>query len=153
APTEQTLAFSKGRNDQIIWLSQSGRDGGGGGGGNRVPDPPRQAKLPGKDLLTVPVAPAVVVDPRVQPKAEPDPVAQLDIPALSLASATDSLVGVLDAPTSELGPSQGPGRDNGAGDGTGPGIGSGDGSGFGPGSGGNRGGRQRGPASGTTSPR
>ena len=42
-------------NTNIIWLSQPGPGGGGGGGGNKMKEPPRQAELPGKDKITVPV--------------------------------------------------------------------------------------------------
>ena len=42
-------------NSNIIWLSQPGPGGGGGGGGNKMKEPPRQAELPGKDKITVPV--------------------------------------------------------------------------------------------------
>ena len=43
-------------NTNIIWLSQPGPGGGGGGGGNQMKEPPRQAELPGKDKITVPVS-------------------------------------------------------------------------------------------------
>lgn len=150
--TERAVASSKDTQSQIVWIVQPGPEGGGGGGGNRMSDPPRQAKLPGQDPRTIPVAPPVVVDPIEQPKIDPNPVAQLNIPALTLASATESLIGVLDQSPSASSDSQGPGRDNGAGGGRGRGIDGGDGSGLGPGSGGNRGGR-RVAGSGATSPR
>jgi len=153
APAEPAVVSSQGPQDQIVWIVQPGPAGGGGGGGNRMSDPPRQAKLPGQDSHTVPVAPQVVVDPIEQPKVDPDPVTQLDIPALTLASATESLVGVLDRQPSPSNTSQGRGGDNGAGDGKGPGIGDGIGPGLGPGNGGNRGGGPRLPRSGATSPR
>ena len=41
--------------DGIIWLAEPGPGGGGGGGGNKMKEPPRQAELPGKDKITVPV--------------------------------------------------------------------------------------------------
>jgi protein TonB len=99
------------------------------------------------------VAPGVVVDPIEQPKIDPNPVAQLDIPALTLASATESLVGVLEPLPSASSASQGPGRNNGAGEGRDQGIGGGVGPGLGPGGGGNRGGGPRTPGSGATGPR
>src|SRR5687767_12357144 len=40
-------------NQDIVWLAEPG-PGGGGGGGNKMPDPPKQAELPGKDKITVP---------------------------------------------------------------------------------------------------
>ena len=45
-------------NSNIIWLSEPGPGGGGGGGGNQMKEPPRQAELPGKDKITVPVVEA-----------------------------------------------------------------------------------------------
>jgi protein TonB len=151
--TERAVASSKDKQSQIVWIAQPEPEGGGGGGGNRMSDPPRQVKLPGQDPRTVPVAPPVVVDLIEHPKIDPNPVAQLNIPALTLASAAESLIGVLDQLPSASSASQGPGRDNGAGDGRGPGIGVGDGSGLGPGNGGNRGGGPRSARGGATSPR
>jgi periplasmic protein TonB len=153
SPAERAVLSSQNTQSQIIWIAQPGPGGGGGGGGNRMSDPPRPVKLPGKDPRTVPVAPPIVVDPIEQPRIDPNPVAQLNIPALTLASATESLIGVLDRSPSPSSASQGPGRDNGAGDGRGPGIGGGDGPGLGPGRGGNRGGGPRAAGSGATSPR
>src|SRR5262245_33356826 len=43
------------KNYNIVWLPAPGPGGGGGGGGNRSLAPPRQAELPGKDRITVPV--------------------------------------------------------------------------------------------------
>jgi periplasmic protein TonB len=153
SPAERAVASLQDTQSQIVWIQHSGLEGGGGGGGNRMSDPPQQVKLPGQDSRTVPVAPPVVVDPIEQPTIDPNPVAQLNIPALTLASATESLIGVLDQSPSASSASQGPGRDNGAGDGRGPGIGVGDGSGLGPGSGDNRGGDRRSAGGGATSPR
>jgi protein TonB len=99
------------------------------------------------------VAPPVVVDPIEQPRVDPDPVAQLDIPALTLASATESLVGVLDQLPSPSNASQGRGWNNGAGNGKGPGIGDGIGPGLGPGNDGNRGRGPRTTGGGPTNPR
>jgi protein TonB len=153
APAERAVASSHDTPSEIVWLRQPGPEGGGGGGGNRMPDPPRQVKLPGQDPRTIPVAPPIVVDAIEQPKPDPNPVAQLNIPALTLASATESLIGVLDQSPTASSASQGRGREDGAGDGTGPGIGPGDGPGLGPGRGGNRGGGPRTAGSGATSPR
>jgi protein TonB len=149
---EPAVASSKDTQRQIVWIAQPGPEGGGGGGGNRMSDPPRQAKLPGQDQRTVPVTPPVVVDSIEQPKVDPNPVAQLNIPALTLASATESLIGVLDQSPTASSASQGSGWENGAGAGRGRGIDDGVGSGQGLGSRRNRGeGRTAG--SGVTSPR
>lgn len=136
-------------NNQIIWLTQPGPGGGGGGGGNRMKEPPRQAELPGKEKITVPVQKQAA--PQVA-KAEPDPVAQLNIPAKSLAAATESLPGAIEAPPGPPTVSQGSGSGGGSGSGTGTGIGPGNGSGLGPGSGGGTGGGVYHVGNGVTSP-
>jgi periplasmic protein TonB len=154
SPAERAVAWSQDTHSQIVWIAQPGPEGGGGGGGNRMSEPPRQVKLPGQDPHTVPVAPPLVLDVIERPKVDPNPVAQLDIPALTLASATESLVGVLEAVPAASTASQGRGGDTGAGDGRGgPGIGDGAGPGLGPGREGNRGGRPRTGGGGATGPR
>jgi TonB family protein len=138
--------------NQIVWLSQPGPGGGGGGGGNRMKEPPRKAELPGKDKITVPVAKPPAIEPPLQARNEPNPVEQLVIPAKSLAAATESLPGALEAPPGPPTLSQGSGSGGGAGTGRGTGIGPGDGSGLGPGSGGGTGGGVYQPGSGVTNP-
>ena len=86
-------------------------------------------------------------------KKEPDPVAQLNIPAKSLAAAQDSLPGAIEAPPGPPTLSQGSGSGGGAGTGTGTGVGPGSGSGLGPGSGGGTGGGVYRPGNGVTLPR
>jgi TonB family protein len=139
-------------NTNIIWLSQPGPGGGGGGGGNRMKDPPRQAEMPGKDKITVPVSKPPKMEMQ-EVKKEPDPVAQLNIPAKSLAAAQDSLPGAIEAPPGPPTLSQGSGSGGGAGTGTGTGVGPGTGSGLGPGSGGGTGGGVYRPGNGVTLPR
>jgi len=139
-------------NTNIIWLSQPGPGGGGGGGGNRMKEPPRQAELPGKDKITVPVTKPPKMEMQ-EVKKEPDPVAQLNIPAKSLAAAQDSLPGAIEAPPGPPTLSQGSGTGGGAGTGTGTGVGPGSGSGLGPGSGGGTGGGAYRPGNGVTLPR
>ena len=138
-------------SSDIIWLSQPGPGGGGGGGGNRMKEPPRQAELPGKDTITVPVSkpPALALQ---QAKVEPNPVEQLNLPAMSLAAALDSLPGAIDALPGPATLSQGSGSGGGAGSGTGTGVGPGSGSGLGPGSGGGTGGGVYRPGNGVTLP-
>jgi protein TonB len=151
---QTTAAVLPERNpSQIIWLSQPGPGGGGGGGGNQMKEPPRKAELPGKDKITVPVDKPVKLEPPKQQKKEPDPVAQLNIPAQSLAASTESLAGTLVAPEGPPTASQGSGSGGGAGTGRGSGIGPGDGSGLGPGSGGGTGGGVYQPGNGVTLPR
>jgi protein TonB len=140
-------------NSNIIWLNQPGPGGGGGGGGNRMKEPPRQAELPGKDKITVPVAKPPKMEVPQQVKNEPNPVEQLNIPAKSLAAAQDSLPGAIEAPPGPPTLSQGPGSGGGAGTGTGSGVGPGTGSGLGPGSGGGTGGGVYHPGNGVTLPR
>lgn len=136
-------------NKNIIWLSQPGPGGGGGGGGNKMKEPPRQAELPGKDKLTVPVEKKPNLEQ--QAKVEPNPIELLNIPAKELAAALDSLPGAIDTTP---GPtvSQGSGSGGGAGTGSGTGIGPGSGSGLGPGSGGGTGGGNYRPGNGVTTP-
>jgi protein TonB len=139
--------------NQIVWLSEPGPGGGGGGGGNRMKEPPRQAELPGKEKITVPVTKAPTLEAPKRVKDEPNPVAQLNIPAKSLASAVDSLPGQIEAPPGPPTASLGSGSGGGAGTGTGTGIGPGTGSGLGPGSGGGTGGGVYHPGNGVTTPR
>ena len=134
---------------RIIFLNTPGPGGGGGGGGNRSIDPPRIAQAPGKDKLTVPVT----KPPDIQPVASPEdalPTPELLIPAKQMASAEQSLAGVLEGLNSS---SQGSGSGGGAGTGRGTGMGSGTGSGFGPGYGGGFGGGAYRPGSGIENPR
>lgn len=139
-------------NDRIVWLPSPGPGGGGGGGGNKMPDPPRPAELPGKEKLTVPAMKPPVVEPKPEPKVEPPPVEPIKIEAKTLASATETLPGLVDAPAPPT-VSQGSGTQGGAGTGAGPGIGPGTGSGLGPGSGGGTGGGAYRPGNGVTTPR
>jgi TonB family protein len=115
-------------------------------------EPPRQAELPGKDKITVPVQKKPNLQQQVA-KNEPPPVEQLNIPAKSLAAAQDSLPGVIEAPPGPPTLSQGSGSGGGAGTGTGSGIGPGTGSGLGPGSGGGTGGGVYRPGNGVVLPR
>jgi protein TonB len=136
----------------IIWLAQPGPGGGGGGGGNKMKEPPRQAELPGKDKITVPVQKQPSLEPPKIAKAEPNPVEFLNIPAKELAASRDSLPGAIEAPPGLPTLSQGSGSGGGAGTGTGGGIGPGTGSGLGPGTGGGTGGGAYRLGSGVTTP-
>ncbi len=149
----QRAVLPEWNSNQIIWLDQPGPGGGGGGGGNQMKEPPRKAELPGKDKITVPVAKPPSVEPLQQARKEPNPVEELVIPAKSLAAATDSLPGALEAPPGPPTLSQGSGSGGGSGTGRGSGIGPGDGSGLGPGSGGGTGGGVYQPGNGVSLPR
>lgn len=138
-------------NANIVWLNEPGPGGGGGGGGNKMKEPPRQAEMPGKDKITVPVEKPPSM--KLEAKKEPDPVEQLNIPAKSLAAAQDSLPGAIEAPPGPPTMSQGSGSGGGSGTGSGTGIGPGSGSGLGPGSGGGTGGGVYRPGNGVTLPR
>lgn len=141
-------------SDRIVWLSQPGPGGGGGGGGNQMKEPPKQAEMPGKDKITVPVSkPKPLEPPKQEAKVEPNPVEQLNIPAMTLSAGADAVPGAIDAPPGPPSPSLGSGSGGGAGTGTGTGIGSGSGSGLGPGSGGGTGGGVYQPGNGVTLPR
>lgn len=137
----------------IIWTVEPGPGGGGGGGGNQMKEPPRQAEMPGKDKITVPVVKPPKLEVQQQARVEPDPVAQVNIPAKELASSTTDLPGLIDAPTAPVASaSQGSGVGGGAGSGRGTGVGPGTGSGYGPGSGGGTGGGPYRPGNGVTTP-
>lgn len=139
--------------NQIIFLNQPGPGGGGGGGGNKSIEPPRLAQDVGRDKITVPVT----KPPEIQPVTSPEdqlPKEDFTIPAKALASAEQTLVGVIDGMrSSNSTTSQGPGSGGGAGTGTGTGIGPGRGSGLGPGWGGGFGGGAYRPGSGIELPR
>jgi TonB family protein len=154
APTEYAILPDR-LNDQIVWLSEPGPGGGGGGGGNQMKEPPRQAELPGKDKITVPVdKPPEIEAPKPEPEEDPEEqIAQLNIPAQTLADATQSLPGAIETPPGPPTVSQGTGRGGGAGSGSGSGIGSGSGSGLGEGYGGGTGGGAYRPGNGVTQPR
>ena len=149
-PAANTIVPSLHASSSIIWLTQPGPGGGGGGGGNQMQEPPRKAELPGKDKITVPVVKAPTVEVT---KREPNPVEQLNIPAKSLADATDLLAGALEAPPGPPTASLGSGTGGGAGTGRGTGIGPGAGSGLGPGTGGGTGGGAYQPGNGVSMPR
>ena len=140
-------------NSHIVWLNEPGPGGGGGGGGNKMKEPPRPAELPGKAKLTVPVIKQPKLEDPQQAKKEPDPVEQLNIPAKTLASAQDSMPGVIEVPAGPPTSSQGSGSSGGAGTGRGSGIGPGTGSGLGLGTGGGTGGGVYRPGNGVTLPR
>jgi TonB family protein len=126
---------------QIVWLAEPG-PGGGGGGGNQRPEPPKPAQLPGKEEISVPT-------PKPEPTPEPvepeqQPIEQLTIPALTMAAAQETSIGVLDS---------GDASSLSTGSGSGSGAGSGQGSGLGQGSGGGTGGGVYRPGSGIVNPR
>lgn len=149
-PTPRSDRFDLPRD--IVWLQEPGPGGGGGGGGNEMPEPPRQAELPGKDKVTVPVAkpPAPKPDP---PKEDPKPEPQMNIPAMTTTAGVEELPGVLSGLPTAPTASTGTGSGGGAGIGRGTGIGPGQGSGLGPGEGGGTGGGVYRPGNGVVSPR
>jgi len=150
APASTATFLPEQLNTNMVWLAEPGPGGGGGGGGNQMKEPPRQAQLPGKDKLTVPVEKPPALEPPKKPKEEPNPVEQLTIPAKMLAAAENSAPGIIDA--GPVSPSQGAGTGNGAGTGAGQGVGPGTGSGLGPGSGGGTGGGVYQPGNGVSPP-
>ncbi len=81
--------------NRIVFLNQPGPGGGGGGGGNKSIEPPRLAQDIGRDKITVPVT----KPPEIQPVKSPEdelPKIDFNIPAKAMASAEQSLVGVID---------------------------------------------------------
>ena len=111
--------------EDIVWLSQPG-PGGGGGGGNKMPDPPKKAELKGQEKISVPTPP----EPKPEPPKEEPPPETLNIPAQTLAAATQVTPGALTPNPDTLS------TGSGSGTGAGPGQGSGLGPGFGGGTGG-----------------
>jgi TonB family protein len=153
APLDLRQALEDIPTNRIVFLNQPGPGGGGGGGGNKSIEPPRLAQDLGRDKLTVPV----MKPPDIQPVKSPEdelPKMDFNIPAKAMASAEQSLVGVIDGmKSSNSTTAQGSGSGGGAGTGTGTGIGPGSGSGLGPGWGGGFGGGAYRPGSGIELPR
>ena len=152
-PLDLRQALEDTPTNRIVFLNQPGPGGGGGGGGNKSIEPPRLAQDIGRDKITVPV----MKPPQIEPVKSPEdelPKQDFMIPAKAMASAEQTLVGVLDGMKSSNSPTaQGPGSGGGAGTGTGTGIGPGTGSGLGPGWGGGFGGGAYRPGSGIELPR
>jgi len=137
---------------RLVWLNEPGPGGGGGGGGNRMKEPPRRAELPGHDAITVPATKPHAPDLSKPVTTEPDVNRALVIPVATLAAATDTLPGAIDAPPAPPTASQGPGDGGGAGPGHGPGDGQGRGPGLGDGRDGGTGGDGYQPGNGVTMP-
>ena len=125
---------------QIVWLSDPG-PGGGGGGGNNQPEPPKKAEVKGPEEISVPAVKPP--EPVPAPPAEVPPIEQLNIPAETMAAATENSPGVIESNSDSTS----------TGSGTGTGAGAGDGSGLGQGSGGGTGGGVYRPGSGVINPR
>jgi protein TonB len=127
---------------QLVWLAEPG-PGGGGGGGNERPEPPKPAEVasPKKEEVSVP---ALKPEPTPEPTPQEVPLEALNIPAQTLAAATETSIGVLDS---------GDASSQSTGSGSGSGAGSGEGSGLGQGSGGGTGGGVYRPGSGVINPR
>jgi protein TonB len=121
----QTAVTPKPFPASIVWLDRAGSAGSLGGGGDETPAPARAARRPGTDRLTAPAAPRP--DPLKTTPTPPPPSVGLDIPAVSLAAALDSLTGTIRtpsaAPTDSLGSGKRGGAGEGEGIGDGPGIG------------------------------
>ena len=137
---------------RLVWIPAAGPSGGGGGGGNRQPRS-RPAQVAGHERLNRPQiagARAALSTMDVQPV----PVVSVDIPAIALGAALESLPGALEripdfSPTA-LGGGSG---NRGAGDGSNGGVGPGDGDGLGPGDGHNTGTGPYGVGNDVTAPR
>jgi TonB family protein len=115
---------------QLVWLAEPG-PGGGGGGGNERPEPPKPAEIesPREQAVSVP---APEPEPTPEPPPEEVPLATLNLPAQTLAAATETTIGVLDSgDASSLSTGSGSGTGAGAGEGSGLGQGSGGGTGGG----------------------
>ncbi len=138
----------------IVWLAEPGPGGGGGGGGDRTPEPPRKAELPGREAITVPVQkkPDLAPPPPPPEVEEPPPLEAINIPAVNMAAAQQTLPGALQSQNVTAESTQGSGSGGGAGTGTGTGVGEGQGSGLGDGFGGGTGGGAYRPGAGITQP-
>ena len=138
----------------IVWLPEEGPGGGGGGGGNESLELPQLVELPGADEtpLSVPIPDEPLV---IEQDIEPETLSaqQMNIPAVSMASADRMRSGVLDALAAADTGAQGSGSGGGAGSGEGAGSGPGTGSGLGPGTGGGVGGGVYRPGAGIVNPR
>ena len=139
-------------NYSIVWIPQEGPGGGGGGGGNESLEMPREAELAGEEPVSVPVEPEPELEVPTE-EEEPPPEQNLRLSALPMASAAETLPGILEGLTALSMESQGPGVGGGAGSGDGSGIGPGQGEGLGPGQGGGVGGGPYRPGNGVESPR
>ena len=137
---------------KIVWLVEPGPGGGGGGGGNQMEAPPKEVELPGTDAITVPTVAVAAPEVADEPE-ELAPVQTLNIPAMTMAAAATTALGVLEANNPSGSLSQGTGSGGGAGTGTGSGIGAGLGSGLGEGYGGGTGGGAYQPGNGVETPR
>jgi protein TonB len=114
----------------IVWLAEPG-PGGGGGGGNKMPEPPKAAELPGKDKVSVPAVKPPEPTPEPPKVDEPVTEPQLNIPAQTMAAATEATPGVIDSNAASSSVSTGSGSGTGAGSGQGSGLGDGSGGGTG----------------------
>ncbi len=135
----------------IVWLQEPGPGGGGGGGGNQMPEPPKKAEVPGKQVISVPVTRPETPTPQPKPEEPPDPM--LNIPAKTLGDTAQMNPGLLESAMAASMISQGTGSGGGGGTGQGTGIGSGRGSGLGAGEGGGTGGGVYRPGNGVELPR
>ena len=115
-------------NYSIVWIPQEG-PGGGGGGGNESLEMPREVELAGEDEVSVPIEPEPELE--VPTEEQPPPEQNLRLSALPMASAEETLPGILEGLTALSMESRGPGdgRGMGPGDGLGPGQGGGAGGG------------------------
>ena len=151
-PASSTFEPNRENYTSIVWIPQEGPGGGGGGGGNESLEMPREAELPGEDAVSVPVEPEPELEEPTEDE-EPLPEETLRLSALPMASAEETLPGILEGLTALSMESQGPGVGGGADSGDGSGIGPGQGDGLGPGQGGGAGGGPYRPGNGVESPR
>ena len=126
--SEPASTFDPNReNYSIVWIPQEG-PGGGGGGGNESLEMPREVELVGEDPVSVPVE-AELEEPTED--EQPPPEQNLRLSALPMASAEETLPGILEGLTALSMESRGPGVGRGMGPGQGDGLGAGQGGGAG----------------------
>lgn len=137
----------------LVWISEEGPGGGGGGGGNESVEPAQVIEVEGLTDSDLSLAVQEEID-FVNENTAPDllEIQEINIPALTMASAPATRAGLLDGLESSEMNAQGSGLGGGAGAGEGTGAGPGSGPGLGPGEGGGVGGGVYRPGAGIVNP-
>ena len=137
----------------LVWIAEEGPGGGGGGGGNESVEAAQVIELEGQNESDTSLSVQEEID-FVNEETPPDflEIQEINIPALTMASAPVNRAGLLDGLENSDINSQGSGFGGGAGAGEGTGAGPGSGPGLGPGEGGGVGGGVYRPGAGIVNP-
>tara|TARA_B100001123_G_scaffold397339_2_gene480503 strand:- start:4340 stop:5200 length:861 start_codon:yes stop_codon:yes gene_type:complete len=137
----------------LVWIPEEGPGGGGGGGGSESVEPPQLIEVEGEGESDISLSVQEEIDFSTD-DTPPDllEIQEINIPALTMASAPVNRAGLLDGLESAGTNSQGSGLGGGAGEGVGTGAGPGSGPGLGPGEGGGVGGGVYRPGAGIVNP-